>query len=110
MTPQPAPPLPEGFTSPGTYRKKPVVVRAIRFTGENVEECIAFMGGRRQAKAEIGLLPGPGRGATKGLLISTLEGKMGARVGDWIIRGIRGEFYPCRPEIFADTYELVATR
>lgn len=42
------------------------------------------------------------------LLINTLEGVMRASDGDWIIRGVRGEFYPCKPEIFATTYEEVA--
>ena len=42
------------------------------------------------------------------LLISTLEGQMRADVGDWVIRGVKGEFYPCKPDIFAATYEPVA--
>ena len=41
------------------------------------------------------------------LAIDTLEGTMHAKSGDWIIRGIQGEFYPCKPDIFADTYDLV---
>jgi hypothetical protein len=40
--------------------------------------------------------------------IDTLEGKMTARPGDWIIKGVKGEFYPCKPDIFAATYEEVA--
>lgn len=42
-----------------------------------------------------------------GLVIRTLEGEMRADPGDWIIRGVQGEFYPCKPDIFAETYEAV---
>jgi hypothetical protein len=41
------------------------------------------------------------------LIVLTLEGEMVARLGDWIIRGVQGEFYPCKPDIFAETYEAV---
>jgi len=88
------------------YRKKPVEVEAVRYTGDNLDEVKQFMGA--QAKAEQGLLPGPGRGMHEGVYIYTLEGTMTASVGDWIIRGVQGELYPCRPDIFEDTYEPVA--
>ena len=68
------------------YRKKPVVIEAIQFTGDNCEEIKEF-------------------GAY--IVIKTLEGKMIALPGDWIIKGVKGEFYPCKPDIFEKTYELV---
>lgn len=79
------------------YRKKPVVIEAVQFTGENFDECKTFSGG-------VAHLPPAG----PGLQIETLEGLMLASVGDYIIRGVKGEFYPCKPDIFVATYEPVA--
>lgn len=92
-----------------TYRKKPVEVQAIRYDGTNAEQVIEFMGGAKQANAEERMLPGPGRGMHPGIVIHTLEGDMRASVDDWIIRGVQGEFYPCKPDIFEATYEPVGT-
>ena len=72
------------------YVKKPVVIEAVRWTGDNLSEVKAFVGGY--------VLDG-GR-----LHISTLEGLMLASVGDFIIRGVKGEFYPCKPDVFDATY------
>lgn len=91
------------------FRKKPVEVEAIRFDGANADEVVAFMGGPRQAKGQLKKLPGPGRGMHDGIAIETLEGTMTASVGDWIICGVRGEHYPCKPDIFEATYEPVGT-
>jgi len=82
------------------YRKKPVVVQAIRVPmpgeqGQKVGDIFDFMS---DAEWMIG---------AEGLTITTLEGEMLARPGDWIIRGIAGEFYPCKPDIFEATYEPV---
>jgi hypothetical protein len=86
------------------YRKKPVVIEAIQWTGENLREIIDF----------TGLHPSALKWAweeyeevvrTKGLKIFTREDPLTASIGDWIIRGIKGEFYPCKPDIFAATYE-----
>jgi len=77
----------------GKYRKKPVIIDAIPWDGGNVEELKAFC-------------PKFEQDAHK-LFIDTLEGTMVAMPGDWIIRGVAGEFYPCKPDIFADTYERV---
>lgn len=90
------------------FRKVPVEIEAVHYDGTNRAEVVAFMGGDRQAKAEETKLPGPGRGMHDGLIIHTLEGDMTASVGDWIICGVQGEFYPCKPDIFAATYEGVA--
>jgi hypothetical protein len=79
------------------FRKKPVVIEAECYDGtdESLEK-ISSMGGTR----EIRKYP-------DGLYIATLEGTMRANIGDWIIRGVKGELYPCKPDIFAATYEVV---
>lgn len=89
------------------YRKRPVEVEAVHYDGTNCEAVLDFMGGPRQARVEERKLPGPGRGMHDGIVIHTLEGDMLASVGDWIIRGVEGEFYPCRDDIFRKTYEAV---
>ena len=75
------------------FRKKPVMIEAIQWTGNNLEEIKDFMRYYEYAK--------------KNLIIHTLEGKMIAQVNDWIIRGVQGEYYPCKPDIFEKTYEPV---
>lgn len=79
----------------GLYRKKPVVIEAIRFTGRNDEEIEQFVGAS-------GYDPPADRPT---FVIHTLEGDMTAEVGDWIIKGVEGEFYPCKPNVFEQTYE-----
>jgi hypothetical protein len=76
------------------YRKKPVVIEAVHWTGDNLSEIQAFC---PQARIVFGF----------GVAIDTLEGTMMASGGDWIIRGVKGEFYPCKPDIFEATYEQV---
>lgn len=89
-----------------TYRKKPLEIQAMHFTTNNEpfgspamdsivnwcnqgkSECVAWHNGTS-------------------IFIKTLEGQMIANVGDFIIRGVAGEFYPCKPDIFADTYDEV---
>lgn len=88
-----------------TYRKKPVEVEAIHYTGDNLTDVEEFLG--REAKAEEATLPGPGRGLHKGIQIHTLEGTMTASVGDWVVRGVKGEMYPVKPDVFAQTYEPI---
>lgn len=83
------------------YRKKPVVIEAIQLTRESMDEVRGLLG----IKATYWSRP-PMRAIT-GLTISTLEGEMHASFGDWIIRGVKGEFYPCKPDIFDETYEVV---
>jgi hypothetical protein len=83
------------------YRKKPVVVEAMQFTGKNhtaVREWGDELG-------KVGVWDGTGGG---GMVIPTLEGDHRADPGDWIIRGVKGEFYPCKPDIFEATYEAVS--
>lgn len=91
-----------------TFRKKPVEIQAIHYDGTNADAVAEFMGGTRQARVEERKLAGPGRGLHDGIVIHTLEGDMTASVGDWIIRGVQGEFYPCKPDIFAATYDEVS--
>lgn len=75
------------------YRKKPIVIDAIQFNGENASAIFALATDQRVLRSG------------SGLLIETLEGTMEAAVGDWIIRGVEGELYPCKPSVFAKTYE-----
>lgn len=80
------------------YRKKPVVITAVQWTGSMSDVIAAF--GRQ--------FPTSGSPLSGSLRISTLEGDMICQPGDWIIRGVKGEYYPCKPDIFAATYEPVA--
>ena len=81
------------------YRKKPVVVQAVQWRG-NLSDIVSLFGGSSQQEVEQNL-------GDPALLIPTLEGTMRAEVNDWIIRGIKGELYPCKPDIFEATYEPV---
>lgn len=81
------------------YRKKPVVIQAIAWTGANRAEIRAFM-----ADPDRNWIYGFHGGV---LRINTLEGLMEAVPGDYVIRGIKGEFYACKPDIFVATYEPV---
>lgn len=85
------------------YRKKPVVVEAIQFdgTGESCSEVAAFLADMSGQSCRWKTNTNEG-----GVTVS-LEGEMEFRPGDYIIRGIAGEFYPCRSDIFAKTYEEV---
>ncbi len=88
------------------FRKKPVVIDAIQFDGNNFNEVMNFMQdfhGHKLAFEDAEELSHK----TQQLNIRTLEGNMTASKGDWIIKGVKGEFYPCKPDIFAATYELV---
>lgn len=80
------------------YRKKPIVVEAVQFNGQNFDECLRFC-----KDAYLTHL----RGVLLGLKIDTLEGDMFISKGDFIIKGVNGEFYPCKPDIFEASYEVV---
>jgi len=77
------------------YRKKPIIIDAIQLTLFNFEDVERFVGG------DIG------KNALGEDVIATLEGAMKISLNDWIIKGIKGEFYPCKPDIFEITYELL---
>ena len=87
----------------GMYRKKPVVIEAFNWTGgpdqaEDPEWIVdAIRGGTVRFENE--------GTPDVSMLIDTLEGTHRANQGDWIIRGVKGELYPCKPDIFAATYE-----
>lgn len=90
------------------YRKKPVVIEAIRLTTDNFDVVCDFMGGTPVPKhnPDFGI---DENGNTNepylGVYIETLEGKMLANYGDYIIKGVNGDFYPCKPDIFEKTYD-----
>lgn len=91
------------------FRKKPVVIEAVQLRWDTWQEMCEHAGvGKLSDGKPEGFWPdGEGRGRI-GLHIPTLEGLMEATEGDWIIRGIKGELYPCKPDIFAATYEAMS--
>lgn len=88
------------------YRKKPIVIEAIQYDGLNKEEIEKFVG--MELRTSIEELDG-GQGQTMEpktyIYIDTLEGELRADPGDYVIKGVNGEFYPCKPYIFEKTYE-----
>ena len=99
------------------FRKKPVVIDARQLTGDAAEWHSVYqwiesntLGSFEPLSVVNGLSPYPASGVSIDprdgrLIISTLEGLHWADPGDWIIRGVQGEFYPCKPDIFKATYE-----
>ena len=92
----------------GFYRKRPVVIQARQWTGDNFLEMVKFMG----CETESYYNPNSNcrfyvDNETQELFIKTLEGNHKAIKGDYIIRGVKGEFYPCKEDIFLETYETV---
>lgn len=88
---------------PIRFRKKPVEIEAMKLvdafdSAEPILHWIRSGGGTAYLHLNCG-------GRETHLLIRTLEGDMIASLGDWVIRGVQGEFYPCKPDIFAATYE-----
>ena len=87
------------------YKKKPVIIEAIQFDGLNLEEIKDFVGDKLKYDI-IDSAWQVGKGAPHILMeIETLEGNMKVSEMDYIIQGISGEFYPCKPDIFEKTYE-----
>ncbi|WP_333828278.1 hypothetical protein [Pararhodobacter sp.] len=84
------------------YRKKPVVIEAVHFDGTKcgANYVLAWIGAHG-----VEALRKNSRNPIAGIVIPTLEGDHLALPGDWIIKGVKGEFYPCKPDIFAATYE-----
>lgn len=115
--------------NPSTFRKKPVEVQAMRAEADNVklhtlmswmaENRYPFLIGNATKPEELRYpdqVPGDHTRPDKGhyinpttgmLMIRTLEGDMSVALGDWVIRGVSGEFYPCKPDIFTATYEEI---
>lgn len=77
------------------YVKKPIVIEAVQYNGNNVQEILNFCGGT----VVVGML--------NEITIKTLEGPLHVSDGDFIIKGVEGEFYPCKPDIFEKTYDVV---
>ena len=88
-------PLVSTESGPKKFKKKPVVIEACRWTGENRSVLADFMD------------PNQVTFSGRFLYIETLEGKMAASPGDWVIKGLNGEFYPCKPDIFEKSYDGV---
>lgn len=84
-----------------SFRKKPVTIEAIQVSADNLDDICDFMGG--EEKRNIDFIINYGKITVH---ITTLEGTMKADTGDWIIKGVKGEFYPCKPDIFDVTYEV----
>jgi hypothetical protein len=88
------------------YRKKPVVIEAVQYNNLNREEIEKFVGKKLHQELETETAYLAGKGSPKfSLIIETLEGNHKAMPNDYIIKGIKGEFYPCKPDIFEATYE-----
>ena len=83
------------------YRKKPIVIGAIKLNPINFDHCLIFL--YKDTSQELA----PYNRTECWIFIKTLEGSMRAECGDYIIKGIKGEFYPCKPDIFEATYEKV---
>jgi hypothetical protein len=80
------------------FRKKPVVIDAVQWTGANVDEVLALaltVGSVRRGLGE----------ERNSMFIDTLEGTMRADPQDWIIKGVKGELYPCKPDVFQALYD-----
>ena len=93
------------------YRKKPVEIEAIQWTGKNNREMFDFLTNyelTNEFMSNTGENFDIDHDKIKGgLIIKTLEGEHLASIGDYIIKGVEGEFYPCKPDIFEKTYEEV---
>lgn len=90
------------------YRKKPIEIRAVRWTGEKFDPCtnaddIWLCEAIGKRTPETGAIIRHGRD----IIIYTLEGNMTASPGDYIIQGVKGEICPCKPDVFEQTYEEV---
>ena len=90
------------------FRKKPVVIEARQFItnneadSKNINEVVDWVNSHFPTEATP-----PARHDETSIFIKTLEGEMRADCKDWIIKGVKGEFYPCKPDIFEKTYEPV---
>jgi len=83
------------------FRKKQVVIEAAQWKGNNIMHIQGFM------ISNPPIYMSDLSNADEIIGIETLEGRMVANIGDWIIKGVQGEFYPCKPDIFEETYESV---
>lgn len=84
------------------YKAKPVTIEAVQFTGDNLDEIKTFCGEEWGVSVYY-----DDEGWEPIIYIETLEGEMIAKVGDYIIKGTKGEFYPCKADIFNEKYEEI---
>lgn len=85
------------------FTKKPVTIEARQFDNKNTTALLDWINEHSDTRTAYEL--GPGIDYKNALIIPTLEGDHRADIGDWIIQGVAGEFYPCKPDIFEATYE-----
>lgn len=88
------------------YRKKPVIIEAVQFDRSKAEKNVAKYYPMVTDMARLTTAKGTGECEDR-FFISTLDGSMTVKDGDYIIQGVEGEFYPCKPDIFEKTYEAV---
>lgn len=81
------------------FVKKPIVIEAIQYNGENIEAIEDFVGKKLSTVMDSDV--------DVKLIIPTLEGDMNASKDDWVIKGVKGEFYPCKPDIFKQSYNMI---
>jgi len=91
------------------FKKKPIIVEAKQVTSDSIDEIADWCAGGKRFPV---CASNPNLFAAAGIdflhpyiSIQTLEGEMKALLGDWVIKGVKGEFYPCKPDIFEATYE-----
>lgn len=89
------------------YRKKPVEIEAVQWTGINPSEIKEFVGDAANVEYYDAAYEAGAGPIVVTITIHTLEGDMKANKGDYIIKGVKGEFYPCKPDIFEQTYDAV---
>jgi hypothetical protein len=107
------------MTAPQRFRKKPVEIEAMQWSGaaEDAHPIIQWINGteghtavwrEEQPRVRVPLIPQMDQDfRPEGIFIRTLEGEMHVSSGDFVIRGVKGKFYPCKPDIFAETYHPV---
>ena len=101
---------PKGGVSVGFYRKKPVVIEAFRWTGgpDQEEDPVWFLEAMMDGRVFFGVSSGSTSEKEKvGMFINTLEGPHEVSPGEWIIKGVEGEIYPCKDSVFTATYDPV---
>ena len=85
------------------FKKKPVVIEAIQFTRKSFNDIVKWIDAERTTMVEWDYDPKIDDDTY--IVIKTLEGNVKVNLTDWVIRGVKGEFYPCKDDIFRMTYE-----
>ena len=88
-------------------KKKPVIVEYVQWNGKNVSEIMSFCGSAAHDIYQINLINLANMPVEYSLIIKTFKGNERVYPGDYIIKGIYGDFYPCKPDIFKETYEII---